>query len=288
MNPVAAVATLSVPDWATLPWLVHGFSTRAGGRTTVYQTRREEGQRTGSGDLNLGFTPEDERETVSENRRLLLDHLLGPGRAASACLVTLRQTHSATVHRVDGAPAVGLEGDGLMSDTPGVLLGILTADCVPVLVLDPVRRAVAALHAGWRGTAQQIVERGVHRMQQEFGSRPEELLAAIGPAIGPCCYTVGEEVRDAFAARLAYAGELFAEVERPAPDPGALANKPVRALRLDLAEANCRQLLRAGLAATHVTRIGGCTGCGTGSFFSHRAEHGSTGRMMALIGVRSQ
>ena len=108
-------------------------------------------------------------------------------------------------------PAV-LKGDGLMTGEPGVLLGIQTADCIPVLVADRKNRAVAAFHAGWRGTLARIVENGVGRMRLEFGSKPEHLIASIGPGIGQCCYAVGEEVRQQFESQFTYAPELFREV----------------------------------------------------------------------------
>ena len=126
-------------------------------------------------------------------------------------LVTLRQIHSSLIRRVsakdvglNGMPAV-LKGDGLMTDEPGVLLGIQTADCIPILVADRKKRAVAAFHAGWRGTLARIVENGVGRMRLEFGSRPEHLIASIGPGIGQCCYAVGEEVRQQFESQFIYA-----------------------------------------------------------------------------------
>jgi len=296
------VDLIPVPGWAELPWLVHGFTTRAGGGTTVYrrdQAGREPfGVRAGevagelgsevAGELNLGFTADDSREVVTRNRELLLRRLLGGDQATSTetpTLVTLRQIHSATVLRVDRSHALScdrpavLEGDGLMTDVPGLLLGILTADCVPVLVVDTRRRAVAAFHSGWRGTVQQIVELGVARMRQEFGSAPEDLQAAVGPAIGACCYAVGEEVRGQFAERFSYAGELFTE----APSTGADGRA---ATHLDLAEANRRQLLAAGLGDASILRTHACTSCRTDRFFSHRAEHGRTGRLMAVAGLR--
>jgi YfiH family protein len=303
-NAVRRIDLITVPGWATLSWLVHGLSTRAGGGTTVYRRDQARGELFGeragapagelggelAGELNLGFTSDDSRAVVTRNRELLLAKLLGArllgGDHASGPeaprLVTLRQTHSANVLRVDrshvhscASPAV-LEGDGLMTDVPGILLGILTADCVPVLVVDTHRRIVAAFHAGWRGTVQQIVEKGIARMGQEFGSAPEELQAAVGPAIGACCYAVGEEVRQQFADRFTYADSLFSE---------AAATEGPAATHLDLAEANRRQLLAAGLDAEsiHMTQV--CTSCQTDRFFSHRAEHGKTGRLMAVVGM---
>ncbi len=268
--PVASdgIEMVRVAGWEELPWLVHGFSTRASGRTTVYRA---------AGELNLGFTAEDSRERVASNRELLITHLTGSDVAPG--MVRLHQTHSSVVHRVDESHVLGsaeaplLEGDGLMTDVPEVLLGVLTADCVPVLVVDTRRRAVAAFHAGWRGTLQQIVEQGIVRMREEFGSAPVELLAAVGPAIGACCYTVGAELRNLFEGRFAYGAELLAVGD------GA-------ELRLDLAEANRRQLLAAGLDNAAITMTGACTSCQTDRFFSHRAERGRTGRMMAVVGVR--
>jgi YfiH family protein len=286
-----------VPDWAArtkpeLAWLVHGFSTRLGGGTKVY--------RSGGSDLNLGFTDSDDRDVVSANRGLFVGAAT-EGKEIFG-LVTLRQIHSSLIRRVSardvgqvGTPAV-LKGDGLMTDEPGVLLGIQTADCVPVLVADRKNRAVAAFHAGWRGTVARIVENGVGRMRLEFGSRPEHLIASIGPAIGACCYAVGEEVREQFESQFIDASELFHEVYNSDPvktkypmlfltarAPGHSEIGP--AMHLDLAEANRRQLLAAGLKKSAIFLTGQCTGCHTDRFFSHRTERGFTGRMMSVIGV---
>ena len=286
-----------VPSWASrskpdLAWLIHGFSTRVGGRTTVY--------RPGNFDLNLGFTDSDDPETVAANRGVFVTaaregkEILG--------LVTLRQIHSSLIRRVSvrdirdaGVPAV-LKGDGLMTGEPGVLLGIQTADCIPVLVADRKKRAVAAFHAGWRGTLARIVENGVGRMRLEFGSRPEDLIASIGPGIGQCCYAVGEEVQHQFESQFEYAPELFREVYDSDPirqkypmlfltarAPGHSDIGP--SMHLDLAEANRRQLLAAGLPKGAIFLTGQCTGCRTDRFFSHRTERGFTGRMMSVIGV---
>jgi YfiH family protein len=195
--------------------------------------------------------------------------------------------------------------DGLMTDEPGLLVGIRTADCIPILVADRKRRAVAAFHAGWRGTVQRIVESGIGRMRLQFGSRPEDLVAAIGPGIGPCCYAVGEEVLSSFESQFAYARELFREVYDSDPvrikypmlfmtqrAPGHSEIGP--SLHLNLVEANRRQLLAAGLKPSSVKLIGGCTSCHRELFFSHRGEgcrpHDErhrhpepAGRMMSVI-----
>ena len=281
-----------VPGWEDLSWLIHGFSTRLGGRTTVY--------RPGKSDLNLGFTDSDDRDVVTANRGLFVT-AAAAGREILG-LVSLRQIHSSLIHRVsandvreNGVPAV-LKGDGLMTDEPGVLLGIQTADCIPVLVADRRNRAVAAFHAGWRGTLARIVENGVGRMRLEFGSRPEDLLASIGPGIGQCCYAVGKELKEQFESQFGYAQELFHEVYDSDPvrekypmlfltarAPGHSDIGP--AVHLDLAEANRRQLLAAGVGEGAIFLTGQCTGCHTDRFFSHRVERGFTGRMMSVIGI---
>jgi polyphenol oxidase len=278
--------------WSELDWLIHGFSTRRGGSTSAY--------RPGEQELNLGFTDADDQKTVAANRGLFVA-AASVGKDVLG-LVTLRQIHSSLIHKVsakdvheNGKVAV-LKGDGLMTNEPGVLLGIQTADCIPVLVADRKNRAVAAFHAGWRGTVARIVENGVGRMRIEFGSRPEHLIASIGPGIGQCCYAVGEEVRDQFESQFLYAPELFHEIYDSDPvkekypmlfltarAPGHSELGP--AMHLDLVEANRRQLLAAGLKKTAISLSGQCTGCHTDRFFSHRAERGFTGRMMNVIGV---
>jgi hypothetical protein len=186
-----------------------------------------------------------------------------------------------------------------MTDHPGLLLGIQTADCIPVLVADRKRRAVAAFHAGWRGTVKRIVESGVGRMRLEFGSRPEDLVAAIGPGIGACCYAVGDEVLSSFESQFTYSAELFREVYDTDPvrtkypmlfltqrAPGHSPMGPE--LHLDLIEANLRQLLAAGLKPRSIKTVAGCTNCHPELFFSYRGSHGRSGRMLSVIGIRGR
>lgn len=268
-----------IPEWKKYEWLRHGFSTRANGVSRVY----------GGSTLNLGWTKEDDPTAVAENRRRFVHAI--DGDHTPFALVTLRQVHSATVHVVkeeDGAlegklqsvegKAV-LEGDGLMTSQPEILLAVGTADCVPVLVVDVAKRVVAAFHAGWRGTAAQIVERGIATMLHEYGSRTEDLVAAIGPCIGPCCYTVGEEVRQSFEERFRYAKDLF---NGPSASP----------VLLNLWEANRRQLLESGVKDSQISVVGECTACtrderGQLRYFSHRGEHGVAGRMLNVVGLVS-
>ena len=280
------------PLLAKAPAVVHGFSTRSGGVTRVYRPGLPKSQ----GDLNLGFTTHDERKNVETNRTRLMQALLGK-EAKNWKLVTLQQRHTPVVRVLRDADATNLRGDAVMTDLPNRLLGVMTADCIPVLLYDRKNSAVAAFHAGWRGTLARIVERGVGTMKIEYGSEPKDIVAAIGAGIGPCCYAVGEEVRHEFESQFAYAPELFSDVyeSEPIRDKYPLLFMTARApghspigpqLHLDLWEANRRQLLDAGVTAKKISVVGTCTACGTSRYFSHRTEEGFTGRMMSVIGVR--
>jgi YfiH family protein len=285
------VEWLDVASWQKLDWLWHGFSSRRGGLSTAYCAEDAPGE------LNLGFTDADDRETVTRNRRLLAEAITGK---PATPLVALKQIHSSVIRVADVADAsraLPWKADGLMTAETGLLLAIQTADCIPVLVADRKQRAVAAFHAGWRGTVQRIVESGIGRMRLEFGSRPEDLIAAIGPGIGACCYAVGEELLSEFESQFAYARELFREVDdadevrRKYPmlfltqrAPGHSAIGP--SLHLDLVEANRRQLLAAGVKPRAIQIVGGCTNCHRELFFSHRGSEGRAGRMMSVIGIR--
>jgi YfiH family protein len=266
-------------------WLVHGFSTRAGGCSRAY----------GGDALNLGFTKDDSKAAVERNRAAFLREL-GIGKEAWP-LVTLRQIHSDIVRFVDSPTESQLAGDGLITATPGLLLGIQTADCLPIILVDPKRRAVGVFHAGWRGTVKRIVEKGVGEMRRRFGCRPRDLKAAIGPGIHSCCYEVGAEVREKFVSQFAYAAKLFREVEErdPVREKYPMLFLTARApghsvlpkrIFLDLAEANRQQLLEVGVPAKSIEASPLCTNCRTDLLFSYRAERGKTGRMMGVVGTR--
>lgn len=291
-----------------LPWLIHAFSTRNGGVTAAY----------GGNALNLGFTKQDPRATVERNRELFLKQLLaerpsGGSEQESWSLISLRQIHSDLIFRVPSQSETESEArsaaqsksitkeplaaDGIVTDTPGLLLAIQTADCLPVILVDQKRRAVGVFHAGWRGTVSRIVEKGVGEMQKHFASDPRNLIAAIGPGIQKCCYDVGEEVRTRFEMQFAYADSLFHEVKDsdPVRDKYPLLFLTARApghselpvkLFLDLVQANRRQLLDAGVLAKNIEVVGSCTACNIDQLFSYRAEKGVTGRMMAVAGIR--
>jgi len=185
-----------------------------------------------------------------------------------------------------------------MTATPGLFLGIQTADCLPIILADPKQRAVGVFHAGWRGTVKRIIEKGVGEMHRRFGSRPRDLKAAIGPGIHGCCYEVGAEVREKFESQFSYAAKLFHEVEERDPvrekypmlfltaRPPGHSVLPKKTF-LDLVEANRQQLLAAGVPGKSMEASPLCTNCRTDLLFSYRAEKGKTGRMMAVAGIRA-
>ena len=281
---------LRATHFSKIPWLVHGFSTRAGGFSRVY----------GKDTLNLGFTKEDSKAAVERNRATFLREVAAGKRSSAKNLwplVTLRQVHSDIIHFVDSPAESQLVGDGLITATPGLMLGIQTADCLPIILVDPKRRAVGVFHAGWRGTVKRIVEKGVGEMRRQFGSRPRDLKAAIGPGVHGCCYEVGAEVREKFESQFAYAEKLFREVEEsdPVREKYPMLFLTARApghsvlpkrIFLDLVEANRQQLLAVGVPARNIEASPLCTSCRTDLLFSYRAEKGRTGRMMGVVGIR--
>lgn len=184
--------------------------------------------------------------------------------------ISLHQIHSSHAvcvnSRVSGR--IG-QGDALLTGAAGAPIGVRTADCAPILVVDPVRRSAAAIHAGWRGTAQGVALQTVRRMQDRLGSRPEDLEAVIGPAIGVCCYEVGPEVAVRFQ-------QLF-------PERTDLGGRT----RIDLVEANRRQLLAAGLSAARLHAASLCTCCQPELFHSYRRDGEKAGRMVSGILIRA-
>lgn len=176
-------------------------------------------------------------------------------------MASLKQIHS-NVTLVGYRPGCVGEGDALVTAVPGVAVSIRTADCYPILLADAETRAVAAIHAGWRGTAAGVVRSALARMRNEFGTDPRNVYAAIGPGIGGCCYSVGLEVARQFG--LHAAGKL------------------------DLAVENRTQLLAAGLAPDRIGTMGACTFCNPSQFFSWRRDRDSAGRMISFIRIRTQ
>jgi hypothetical protein len=225
--------TATLPSLAAIPGLIHGFEQRS---------------------------PADGRETLEESHARV-------ARALGACvrLQLLRQVHGIAVAE---APWEGMpEADAACAAAPGAVLGIQTADCLPILLVDPRRRLVAAAHAGWRGTAAGIAARGVAALTAR-GSRAKDLVAGVGPGIGPCCYEVGEELRAAFGP----SGAPFFE-------PG-VNGRP----HLDLRAANVRQLVAAGLRPEAIHHVADCTRCRADLYCSYRRDGRSAGRMISFVG----
>jgi YfiH family protein len=259
-----------------LPGLVHAVTTRETG--------------------NLSFAVDDEPAAVRGRRRALAEALeIEPSQ-----LVCAQQVHGGLVARIgigdrergawsrDDAVA-GV--DALITDEPGVFAMLLFADCVPILIVDPRRRAVGLAHAGWQGTARGIAARTVEAMVAELGSDPADLRAAIGPAIGACCYEVSDEVAAAVLAATAPGGEGRAPAP-PRPEAGSEegAAPIVRDGRrgrphVDLVAANRAQLWMAGLRPENVEVSADCTSCRVDRYFSHRAERGRAGRHAAILGL---
>jgi YfiH family protein len=285
-------------------WLLHAFSTRLGGVS-----------RAPAAGMNLGFIESDTRARVNKNRALFLREL----GAERFSLAELRQVHSSKVYQVvrgahgkvvyrpSGFPAPRAqtkllpEGDALLTSEPGILLSVRAADCMPILLADPRRRAVAAIHAGWRGAVAGIVEITVGEMIRIFGSHPRDLVVALGPSIRACCYEVGEEVVNAFCGRYANGENFFrnaphdrveAAISRRYPllfltkQPPGHGPDSVPTKHLDLVAVARDQLRRSDLSAANIQAADCCTACHTDLFFSHRKEGSGMGRMMAVIGVR--
>jgi YfiH family protein len=199
-------------------------------------------------------------ETRDGSRRRVAQALAGSGR-----LLLLRQVHGDTIHRApwEGQP----DGDGGIADRPGLILGIETADCLPVLLVDPRRRVVAAAHAGWRGTAKRIARKALDTLVAD-GSRAADVVAALGPGIGPCCYEVGPELVPEFGP----GGEAFFA-------PGAGDR-----LRLDVRAANARQLREGGVPEAQIHGVADCTFHEADRYHSYRREGQGGGRMISYVG----
>jgi YfiH family protein len=176
-----------------------------------------------------------------------------------ANLTTLKQIHSATCVFAAGRSGNLGQGDALLENKPGAAVAVKTADCIPILLVDPRHRAVAAVHAGWRGTVAAIAARAVASMGEHFGTEPPDLAAAIGPGIGQCCYEVGPEV-----------AQHFGEASRT---------------RIDLAGANRQQLIQAGVSPARIYTADLCTMCSPAEFHSYRRDREQAGRMYSFVGI---
>lgn len=251
------VPYLTLPGLEAQPGLVHAIFTRHGG---VSQAPFHA--------LNASLSVGDDPDAVTENRRRIAEVL---GIAPVQCQ-WIHQVHSNHVAVVTEHTAQAPEADALVTNRPGLLLCLRFADCVPVLLFDPVRRAVGIAHAGWRGTVKTIAAAMVHEMTRTFGTRPGDLWAGLGPAIAPCCYAVSRDLVES---------------------PGMRYQWPASAIQVregvhyvDLWQANLKQLADAGVPRERIAVSGICTACHTADFYSHRAEQGRTGRFAVVIGLR--
>jgi hypothetical protein len=260
--------------------LVHGFSTVQGGNSDL----------DGKKILSLGFTDWDSRKNVLQNRQRF-PSALGAG---DFSLAPLRQIHSDLVRRLEVPAAEAVFADAAVTDCPNMLLAVQTADCVPILLVDTKKRAVGAVHAGWRGTVKRIAEKAVGHMCMHFGSEPADLMAAIGPAIGNCCYEVGTAVAADFLSQFADAPDFFDEFRTgDEPNPVQWLNQmppghqpPPKNVLLDLHRANESQLKQAGVQVRNISVSNLCTACRPDLLFSYRKQGARSGRQMAAIGIR--
>ncbi|MGH2478767.1 MAG: peptidoglycan editing factor PgeF [Ktedonobacteraceae bacterium] len=294
-------------QYGQFPGLVHGIFTREGGYSQApYHS------------LNVSLSSGNERfEDAVRNRFLALQCL---DIAAYPC-ATMWMIHSARVltldgqdwpdwhrdwpHRIYELDALGYppgtqmqwtfkprtQGDAVITRKRGVALTLSTADCAPLLFFDPVTSAIGVAHAGWRGTARGIASATVAAMSEQFGSRPADILAGIGPCIGPCCYEVSEDVQQLFLGQRNFAELPTEECYRQLVAESVvfeMVQLPEKeSLRLNIWETNRKQLLLAGVTPEHIELPDVCTSCAKERFFSHRADKGLTGRFPAILALRS-
>jgi purine-nucleoside/S-methyl-5'-thioadenosine phosphorylase / adenosine deaminase len=241
---------------------VHGFTTREGGVS-----------RPPYDGFNLGGKWGDEPDRVGENRRRLEQAAGGP-------LVVARQVHGAAIARVrahdDPRAFATLDADGLCSDAPGVRVAVFVADCIPALLVDARTGAFAAVHAGWRGTVAGVLPSAVSTLAREFGTRPEDITVALGPAIGPCCFEVGADVAEQFRALFPDAADRSIVRASPRGAPGKH--------HVDLKAANQALLGRAGVPPDAIDAGSPCTHCDPRRWFSYRRDGASSGQMMGYVG----
>jgi YfiH family protein len=240
------------PRLSSVAGLVHRFYGRTGGHS-----------RDAFASLNLSSAVGDDETAVARNWSLVGDDLGG------LTIARMRQVHGDTVARSSkDAVDVG-DADGMYTTDPGLALAVLTADCVPILMVAAHRRLAMALHAGWRGTAAGIAAVAVARARDALGVDPQDWLVALGPSIGACCYEVGADV----GTRITERWGAMSDAWSPAGEKG----------HLDLRIANRHILNRAGLRDENIELVGSCTACSPERYFSHRQSRGDTGRQLSVI-----
>ena len=268
VNEKEGVTFLTYPVFEEMPEIVHGFSTRLGGVSEgIYSS------------MNLSFTRGDKEEAVKENYR----------RIAAAIgfemesIVTSDQTHTANVRRITEEdrgngitkPRPYKDVDGMITNVPGIVLATFYADCVPLYFVDPVHKAIGLSHSGWRGTVAKIGKVTVEKMREEYGTKPEEIYAAVGPSICQDCYEVSEDVAEEF--RHAFCPKYW---------DALFYKKENGKYQLNLWEANRIVFLEAGIPEDHISMPNLCTCCNPEFLFSHRASKGKRGNLGAFLGIR--
>jgi polyphenol oxidase len=251
---------LNVPQWEKYETLLHGFLGRRGGKSV--------GPYAG---LNVSYRVGDDAKIVSQN---VCDMKLAVG-IHDGRIVTMKQVHGDQIIEVkDRNIKEAGEGDGMLTQEMDAFLGVLTADCLPILFVAPEKRIVAAVHAGWRGTLKGIAAKMVRLLNSEHGISPDAIEAALGPAIGPCCYEVKQDVSRPLVERWGKIADLCVE-----PRDGKTY--------LDLRRLNRAILEQAGVPSQQIYQLGPCTSCAPDEFFSYRREKKETGRQISFIGWAS-
>jgi hypothetical protein len=258
-----AIAYLQAPVFSSCDFLVHAFGTRVGGASQdEYKS------------LNLSFREGDEEFRVLAN----WDKLSTAFEIPMENFLVLNQVHRDGIfvikpHGEYFNSREQLNYDAIVTNRPNIAICIKTADCVPVLMVDPVKKVIAAVHAGWKGSSLAITAKVAKLLKSQYGTDARDLLAAIGPSIGSCCYEVDAPAVDAFRGH--HRAEAFLR-------PGERKNRWM----LDLVEANRGQLLDEGLSAEHIDTSGLCTKCRQDAFFSHRGSGGITGRQISFMMIK--
>lgn len=268
INEKNGVVWLAYPRLEAQDWAVHGFSTRLGG------VSKEE-----LFSMNLSFSRGDREENVREN----FERIAKAIGFSTKDLVFSDQTHTVNVRKITEQdrgkgflrPRDYTDVDGMITDVSGIVLATFYADCVPLYFLDPVHRAVGLSHSGWRGTVGKIGKVTVEAMAREYGSRPEDIITAIGPSICQDCYEVSGDVI-----------ELFSEYFSPEDHSRLFYKKENGKYQLNLWEANVAVLKEAGILPEHISVTDICTCCNSDVLFSHRASHGKRGNLAAFLGIR--
>ncbi|MGB9615832.1 MAG: peptidoglycan editing factor PgeF [Desulfomonilaceae bacterium] len=225
---------------------------------------------------SLSFSRLSADEDIRKNARVVAEFLgVDPG-----AIIMCDQRHSDVIVRLSSPPSTIPIADAIIAEKPGIFPAIRTADCLPILVMDPAARVSAAIHAGWRGTVKRLAQKVIQTLQRNYHTQPEDLFIALGPCIGVCCYEVGEEVIDALDAHIAGA-DNYVTVTSDQTSQDAR-----RKFFVDLAEINKAEMVRCGVPEANIKKVGLCTKCRQDLFFSYRRDNGRTGRQISVVGFR--